>query len=165
MTYSGLSPHNCNRARDRAVGAAMVGYHHKSQLHYTTGSRRWQGIQLNLNANAGHFPDYADCSSFATWCLWNGLWLLFRQPDKVNGCSWRAGFTGTLLQHGWVVRNVSKALPGDLVLYGRGYPGVHTAIIVKQGRTPMVISNGSEAGPFYLPWNYRSDIMGIRRYF
>lgn len=164
MSVSGLSATDQARARDRAVQAAMVGYAHKTGLHYTTGARRWQGIQLRLNARAGHFPDWADCSSFCSWCLWSGLGLGFNRPDSVNGCSWRAGFTGTMLTHGVPVRFASNALAGDCVIYGSGYPGRHAAIVVKSGNTPMVISNGSEAGPFYLPYNYRRDLMGIRRY-
>jgi hypothetical protein len=28
----------------------------------------------------------------------------------------------------------------------------------------MVLSHGQEAGPLYLPYRYRSDILSIRRY-
>jgi len=28
----------------------------------------------------------------------------------------------------------------------------------------MVVPNGSEAGPFHLAYNYRSDVLSIRRY-
>ncbi len=28
----------------------------------------------------------------------------------------------------------------------------------------MVVSHGSQAGPFYLPFDYRTDIMCVRRY-
>jgi hypothetical protein len=33
-----------------------------------------------------------------------------------------------------------------------------------QGIAVMVISHGSEGGPYFLPYNYRSDIQSIRRY-
>jgi hypothetical protein len=84
--------------------------------------------------------------------------------DVVTGAHWRAGFTGTMLQHGAAVSAVS-ALAGDAVIYGRrGTSGAHTAIVLRSGSTPMVVSHGSEAGPPFLPYNYRSDIMQIRRY-
>jgi len=152
------------RARERTVNAAWLAYSHKDQVHYTQGGQRWQGIRSNLNARHGKYPNYADCSSFATWCLWNGLQLGFGQPDKVNNLGWKAGYTGTMLQNGRPVK-AAEALRGDLVLYGTGHPGAHVAIVVavKSG-TPMVISHGSEAGPFYVPYNYRPDVYQIRRY-
>jgi hypothetical protein len=39
-------------------------------------------------------------SSFATWCLWNGLALRFGLGDIVNAAGWTAGYTGTMLEHG-----------------------------------------------------------------
>jgi hypothetical protein len=71
-----------------------------------------------------------------------------------------------MLNHGKRVVHLSNVIRGDCVLYGRpGSTGAHTAIIVGRLKgTPMVVSHGSEAGPFYLPYNYRSDIMSIRRY-
>lgn len=78
--------------------------------------------------------------------------------DTVNGESWRAGFTGTLLEHG---REVGTPAPGDLALYGSGFPGEHVAIYTGGG---LVVSHGSEAGPLLLPLHYRSDLMQIRRY-
>jgi len=52
------------------------------------------------------------------------------------------------------------------VIYGNGGTGEHTAIVVGKDAhgTPMVVSHGSEAGPFYLRYNYRNDVMGFRRY-
>jgi hypothetical protein len=45
----------------------------------------------------------------------------------------------------------------------RGPAGAHAAIVVKRGSTPMGVSNGSEPGPFYLRFNYRSDVLSIGR--
>ena len=152
------------RCRARAVQAALLGYHNRSALHYTQGSRRWDGIRLRKIAALGQYPNYADCSAFASWSLWNGLAVVFHRPDVVNGQSWNGGFTGTMMTHG-KRQTVSNCLPGDCVIYGRRYPGVHVAIIVgRRGSTPMVVSNGSEAGPFYVAYNYRRDILGIWRY-
>jgi cell wall-associated NlpC family hydrolase len=92
----------------------------------------------------------------------------FKVKDVVNGADWRAGYTGTMLNHGRVVEKVADMRRGDAVIYGNGSPGKHTAIIVgrKGGSrgTPMVVSHGSEGGPYYVAWNYRSDIMSVRRY-
>jgi hypothetical protein len=153
-------------ARDSAVQAALLGYRNRDKIHYTQGGQRWEGIAKGLNARQGEFPRYADCSSFATWCLWNGMYLPYRESDTVNGAAWKAGYTGTLLEHGRRVASPSKAFKADLVLYGRpGTSGAHVAIVVgrKNGQL-MVVSHGSEGGPYYIPYNYRSDIICIRRY-
>lgn len=153
-------------ARDRAVQAALLGLHHASAIHYSQGSGRWQGIAGHKVARKGQYPTVADCSAFATWCLWNGLHLgLGIKADVVNGCSWNAGYTGTMAQHGREVLHLKNVLPGDCVLYGPAPTYEHVAIVVanKNGK-PVVVSHGSEAGPFLLPYNYRSDVGQIRRY-
>ena len=144
--------------------AANLTYAHEPTVHYTQGAARWQGIAEQRKASAGHWPNYCDCSSFATWCIWNALYLLFGMEDVVNGADWRAGYTGTMLAHGQVVAP-RDALPGDCALYGvRGSTGAHTAICISGGPVPIVISHGSESGPHRLAYNYRSDFMSIRRY-
>jgi hypothetical protein len=165
VSVSGLSREHRIRARDRAVSAATLGLHHAPAIHYTQGARRWDGIRLHKNARLGEYPLYADCSAFVTWCLWNGLHLGFNATDHVNGANWTAGYTGTLLSHGVKVQHVSNVQRADVVLYGNGFPGEHTALVVGvHGAKPMVISHGSEAGPFYLPYDYRSDVMEFRRF-
>jgi hypothetical protein len=162
---SGLSRDQRIRCRDRVVQAAKLALANKADVHYTEGGRRWSGINKHRDASHGQFPDHSDCSSFATWCLWNGLALRFGLGDIVNGVGWTAGYTGTMLDHGMVVRFASNALPGDCVFYGAGPPGKHVAVVVKMvGGAPMVISHGSEPGPYYLAYNYRSDVLQIRRY-
>jgi hypothetical protein len=164
-SVSGLSAKNRIKARDLAVNAAMLTYRHREVVHYTQGPQRWSGIDKDLKAYKGEYPKYIDCSAFATWCIWNGL-DHFGVRDTVNALNWKAGYTGTMLNHGKRVVHLSNVIRGDCVLYGRpGSTGAHTAIIVGRLKgTPMVVSHGSEAGPFYLPYNYRSDIMSIRRY-
>lgn len=139
--------------------AATLGLRHAPSIHYTQGTRRWQGINQHLLSKHGDYPKYADCSSFTTWCLWNALKVTYGVRDVVNGANWRAGFTGTMLTHGKRVRLGLRR--GDLVIYGRGYPGAHVAIYIGGG---MVISHGSEAGPLKLPLRYRRDVLQIRRY-
>lgn len=164
-SVSGLSAPRRAKARELTVKAAMLTYRHRSQVHYTQGALRWQGINKDFKAYRGQFPRYADCSAFATWCIWNGL-DHYGVRDTVNGLNWKAGYTGTMLEHGKRVVHLKNVLRGDCVLYGRpGTTGSHTAIIVgRSNGVPMVVSHGSEGGPYYLPYNYRSDIMSIRRY-
>jgi hypothetical protein len=160
---SGLNLTQRGECRERAVQAALLAHAHKDQVHYTEGKDRWLGITKKRVASHGEFAHFADCSSFATWCLWNGLAQLFHTEDVVNGEGWGAGFTGTMYKHGMVVPNIASVLRGDCVLYGPP-PGQHVAIVVDvTDGTPMVISHGCEQGPFYLPYNYRS-VHQIRRY-
>lgn len=160
-----LSAQQQSDARSRVIQAAQLCYAHEPDVHYTQGGSRWQGIAEKRDASKGSYPNYADCSSFATWCLWNALWLPYGMEDVVNASSWQAGYTGTMLQHGKTVSS-SEMIAGDCVLYGApGSTGAHVAIGVgSSGGVPMVISHGSEAGPYYVAWNYRSDVMSIRRY-
>lgn len=158
MTVSGLSERHAKKAVNLTLQAAVLGLHHAPEIHYTQGMLRWQGIDRHCVAAKGEYPRYADCSAFATWCLWNGLKVPFDHSDTVNGEHWRAGYTGTLLEHG--VR-VDTPIPGDLVIYGSGFPGEHTAVVTGGG---LVVSHGSEAGPFLLPIHYRSDVLEYRRY-
>ena len=166
-SVSGLSYKHRIQARDRAVGAAMLGVKNAASVHYTQGSRRWEGIAKKLNARMGQYPHYADCSAFVTWCLWNALvvpGLVTR--DIVNGSNWSGGYTGTLLAHGKEVRHLENVQRADVVIYGDGGTGEHTAIIVgkRADGHPMVVSHGSEPAPFYCPYDYRPDVMCIRRY-
>jgi hypothetical protein len=148
-------------AREIAVKAFKLADQHAGIVHYTQGATRWQGIREKRRYADGRYPNYADCSSMFTWCWWNGLTSVdgMDTPDVINGSSWTAGYTGTLLSHGW---RVTDRKPGDAVLYGRGFPGAHVAMVAMN--TDMVYSHGSESGPHYVRWNYRSDVMQIRRY-
>jgi hypothetical protein len=165
-SVSGLGAAKSIRARDLAVEAALLGLHNAGAIHYTQSAARWEGIAKEMKAWRGGFPDQCDCSSFATWCLWNGL-DHYGVRDTVNGQGWRAGYTGTMVAHGRPVSGPSAVLRGDLVLYGNptGSTG-HVAIAVgrrSDGRV-MVVSHGSEGGPYYLTYDYRSDVHSIRRY-
>jgi hypothetical protein len=159
-SVSGLSAAHRIKARDLAMQAAYLGLKNAPAVHYTQGGRRWDGINKDLNAWKGEYPKYADCSSFATWCLWNGL-NHFGVRDVVNGCNWKAGYTGTILNHGKQVTKQSNWMRGDLIIYGNGFPGEHVAIYIGDG---LVISHGSEPAPVKVRWNYRSDFMQCRRF-
>jgi cell wall-associated NlpC family hydrolase len=121
---------------------------------------RWEGIARNLKAWRGQYPSYADCSSIATWWLWQGL-DHYGVRDVVNGTGWQSGYTGTMLGHGREVVDSGNWLRGDLFIYGSGFPGQHVTMYLGSG---FVASHGSEPGPFKLRWNYRSDLMQVRRY-
>ncbi len=159
---SGLSSEQRIACRDRVVQAAKLACKHEPEIHYTQDARRWDGIDHRHNAALGQYPSYADCSSFVTWCLWNGLYLKYHLPDKVNGTNWRAGYTGTMKSHGLGVRiDPQSILPGDCVFYSS--PS-HVAIVVSKPRgVPMVVSHGNEKGPTYRKYNYRTPEQ-IRRY-
>jgi hypothetical protein len=156
---SGLSRSDRLLCRDRVVAAALLAYHNAGGVHYTQGSRRWDGIKLDRRAVRGQFPAHSDCSSFATWCLWNGLYLRFHIRDIVNGHDWKAGYTGTMRDHGKRVGNIPHdLLRGDCVFY----PG-HVAIVVgRKNGVPMVVSHGSEGGPYNCRYNYRNFDLVLR---
>lgn len=157
---SGLNWKHRKRARQMTMQALNLALRNKESLHYTQGPKRWDGIANNKKAYRGQFPYFADCSSFATWAIWNGL-DHYDVRDTVNGAAWKAGYTGTMLSHGKQVMLRRNWRRGDCLIYGTGFPGEHTAVYVGGG---YVISFGSEPGPFKLPWDYRSDLMQVRRY-
>jgi hypothetical protein len=165
---SGLGPGHRLRARERATQAALLHLAHASQIHYVHPKNpvgdRWEGIHKHLNARRGEFAKHADCSSFATWCLWNALFLGFNLGDVVNGAGWTGGYTGTMRSHGLRVQHEANLLRGDCVHYGPS-PGEHVAIVVgKQGGVPMVVSHGSEECPCFVRYDYRPDVAEFRRY-
>lgn len=161
---SGLKRDHRITARQLVTHAALLGLRHKDAVHYTQGPQRWEGIDRHLIAAGGDYPRHADCSAFTTWCLWNGLAVPFGVDDVVNGLNWSAGFTGTQAAHGRPVKHIGNARRGDLVLYGSPPNYAHVAIIVgRRDGKPLVVSHGSEPGPFLLPFDYR-PVGQIRRY-
>lgn len=146
------------RTRRLIVKYAKVGKAHASAIHYTQGTRRWDYIELHKRGYRGQYPNYGDCSGYASGLLWDAL-LGFKPVDVVNGENWHGGYTGTMGDHGAVVHHGRKI--GDLLLYG---PGTHEHVTVYIGQG-QVFSHGSEAGPYILPWNYRGDLSETRRYF
>jgi NlpC/P60 family len=155
----GLNARDRIRARDLAIQAASLALRNAASIQYTMGPKRWDGINRNRKAWRGEFASFQDCSSFATWCLWHGL-AHFGIPDIVNGQQWRAGFTGTMFNHGQRVAR-DDALRGDLLFYADPQRRInHVTIYIGGG---MVISHGSEPGPLKLRMDYR-PIVQIRRY-
>lgn len=150
-------------ARDNFLQGAHLILRHPGAIHYTQGSLRWQGLNHHLRVAKGQYPNYADCSAMQSWLLWNALTHALKDltiADVVNGAGWHAGYTGTMVTHGHAIERPTQ--PGDQVFYGSScrWPYGHVAGYVGNGR---VVSHGSEAGPFLLPWNYRTPCK-VRRY-
>ncbi len=143
-------PITTSDTRARIVAAAMFGYSYRGSIHYTQGPLRMYGVRNKIRIPK--IPYYEDCSSFATWCYWHAG---ARDPNGLGFNGY--GYTGTMANHG--VR-VSSPRPGDLVLYGYGWPYSHVTIYIGNGRC---ISHGNERGPSLLAYNYRMPAQ-IRSY-
>lgn len=160
MKTSGLSELRREAARQSAMRAAYAALANKALLHYTQDNRRWEPINFRIAGWRGDSPAHADCSSFATWVIWCGL-RPFGVGDVCNGRRWRSGFTGTLYDHGIAV-TPGMEKRADLVFYGDvNSSSGHVAVSVGGD---LVISFGSEPGPFKLDRLYRGDYVGSRRY-
>lgn len=156
MSALGLNWAQRYAARKRVKRAALLAARHRGVVHYTQGASRWQGISSRRRAKDGQYPNYADCSSLATWCHWDAT-RIYGLGDYVNGANWKYGYTGTQVQHGKPVA-LNRLLTGDLVFYGRG-PS-HVAIYIGGGK---VVSHGGESGPLILPVQYR-PVHSCRRF-
>jgi len=153
----GLNPAQRIAARKRILRAAWIGYQHRGNIHYTQRRNRW-AISTGRRSKSGKYPNYADCSAYATYLHWDAT-ADHRIRDFVNGAGWRAGFTGTMVRHG--VRISRPALVGDCVFYGGSFwRPHHVAVYIGNGR---VFSHGQESGPLILPWRYRG-VVQVRRY-
>lgn len=134
----------------------------KDRVNYTEGPERWEAITQRLRIVEGRYLTYGDCSSTATWLLWNGLTHINPQmPDIVNGEDWRpGGVTGTIAQHGMLVQEDALRV-GDLILYGPPPAYEHVTVALGGG---MCFSHGGQAGPFKCIINYRPDRGPARRF-
>jgi hypothetical protein len=159
-SYSGLNAEQRKRARRLILKGCRTMMKHIGAIHYTQGGSRWSGINEKKKIKKGQYPSYADCSSMATWLLWNVLYVPYKIKDIVTGANWTAGYTGTISQHGKQVRKDSNIKVGDLILYG-SYPYSHVTIAIGNGQC---FSHGSEAGPYVLGIDYRDDRAQVRRF-
>lgn len=163
-SVSGLNSRERANARRLILQGAELGLARAASLHYTQGAKRWEGIDKGLRAWKGQCPEWADCSAFATWVLWQGLYH-YGIRDVVNGAGFKAGYTGTMWTRGKRVVHDSSIKIGDLALYGDPFGRTgHVAIVADLKPTIRVISFGSDPGPFDLPLRYRSDLRQVRRY-
>lgn len=161
---SGLNAADRLHVRALAANAMKLLLNHAAAVHYSQGVHRWDGIDKRMVAAKGQYPTETDCSATVTWALAQGLLFEHHLPDTVNGDRWVGGYTGTLKNHGVRVR-LADLIHADLVLYGPVDDPEHVAMIVgHRSGVPFVISHGSEAGPFLVPYNYRPDANSFRRY-
>jgi hypothetical protein len=158
---SGLSDAHAASARRVILLGVELLMAHPSQVHYTQGPERWEGIAKKLRIADHKAPTHGDCSSTHSWLLWNALTHVGLDRDLVNGVAWRGGYTGTIAAHGKRVVDVRNAKVGDAVLYGPAPTFEHVATYIGGGR---VFSHGSESGPFILGIDYRRDRGMIRRH-
>jgi hypothetical protein len=126
--------------RQKIVANAKWGVDNASQIHYSQGSLRMEGVHKSFK-----LPLTADCSAFVTDCY---AWAGAPDPNQMgyNGF----GYTGTLLAHGEHIP-VSDVTPGDVVVYGGG-TGEHTAIVVAVYNKVdvLTVSHGWEGDPSYV---------------
>jgi hypothetical protein len=160
---SGLSKEHRARARYIIAKACAAMVANKGQIHYSQRADRWEGIDKRLTITRGEYPTHCDCSSTATWMLWDAIHRTYAVRDLVNHQMWRAGYTGTMYKHGKQVQHDQNLKIGDCIFYGDQGGGIpkHVAMYVGGGK---VFSHGSEAGPFILDVDYRSDRRMTRRY-
>ena len=144
------------RAHQLLHAAAWVGYLQRANEHYDEGAQRWSGITGRVcPAQSGRAPTYSDCSAFVTWIYWT---VFGNGPDFLNNEGWRAGYTGSLIQHGRSVPANTGALQvGDLCFYY--HPMHHVAIYVGGG---MIVSHGMDPVGYY-QWDY-APVDYCRRY-
>jgi hypothetical protein len=168
-SYSGLNAKDRATARRLFIKGVEVLMAHPAQLHYSQNMvERWEGINEEIipwyrtGRLNGKYPKHGDCSSTGTYLMWLALANHFHLPDNVNGQGWKAGYTGTLIDHGKVVSDWSRLKIGDAIIYGPSRTNtVHVAWSIGGRRA---FSHGSEGGPFLVDFQYRPDIVGVRRY-
>lgn len=152
------------------VRAALATVRLRGNIHYSQDmTLRWGGIRNGVKLP--EVPTFADCSSLTTWLMHNGRIAIrgTASEDVVNGLRWKAGYTGTQTAHGRRHRFGTRFWrPGlTLVFYGRPHDISHVAIFVGKDKVTgkhMVVSHGSESGPHYVPYDYRSDYVESRLY-
>lgn len=161
-SVSGLSEAHRAQARELILHGVQHLMEHPGSVHYTQGASRWSGIDQHKTDLHHILPFYGDCSSTATWLLWRAFHFVHPgMRDLVNGENWRAGYTGTIADHGKRVVYDASIKVGDLILYGPAPTYSHVAVSIGGRR---VFSHGSEGGPYILDMDYRGDRGPTRRF-
>jgi hypothetical protein len=111
----------------------------------------------------------ADCSGFATGAYkWADKYTAFKVRDP-NGDQFDYngyGYTGTLLAANRTRRVTGKYMVGDMALYGTSLSNTTHVCICRSGGnagSSIWTSHGSEAGPYAVRLNYRSDLLLVVR--
>jgi hypothetical protein len=167
-----LAAANANRVANLVVASALQGASRAWEpvIHYSQNANlRWRGIHFGWLAPHNQ-PDFADCSSYTTWLIWQALVRVKGSPgpDIVNGQNWQAGYTGTQIQHGRQV-DFAHASPGRTLLFYGPRNSDPTHVVMFVGTLPghgtnCVVSHGQESGPSIARSNYRSDYKYARTY-
>jgi hypothetical protein len=162
-SVSGLSDAHRAHARKIILRGANLMVRNKEAVHYSQRPDRWVGIERGLSSLQGQYPRTSDCSSSATWLLWDAMCRNYGVRDLVNGLNWRAGYTGTMYTRGKAVVHDKNIKVGDLIFYGSQAGNIpsHVAVAIGGG---LVFSHGSEGGPYILKLDYRNDRRMTRRY-
>lgn len=168
-SYSGLNARDRATARRLFIKGVEVLMAHPAGLHYSQNMQlRWEGIDKKIvpwtrtGQVNGKYPKHGDCSSTVTYLLWLALHNHFHLADIVNRLDWQAGYTGTLIDHGKTVKDWSRLKVGDLIIYGSSVSNTEHVAGSIGGR--RAFSHGSEAGPFIVDFEYRGDIVAIKRF-
>ncbi|NPC70079.1 hypothetical protein HPP05_10020 [Corallococcus exiguus] len=118
--------------REKIVAEGLWGAANQERIHYAQ-IRPIDGIRLRHK-----LPLDIDCSGFVTLCYkWAGA------PDPNGNRYSGAGYTGTLEAHMLHIP-LSQVQPGDLCLW----QGKHVSLVIQGGADPLLISHGSEFGPY-----------------
>lgn len=137
------------------------------QEQYTQGSQRWQGVDAVFGKTAYLPPGktipkltIGDCSSgYTRWVLWALQQHLGRVPrDIVNGCSWDAGYTGTITM---ICQRVPNPQVGDAIVYFRGSRSVHVSGVFDVAKRTC-ISHGRDQAEI-VDWDAHSGRGGFYR--
>lgn len=155
--------------RQKIVEWAHWFHTHGATMPYTEGPQRAACLQHPV----GTLPSLldTDCSGFVTLLY---AWAGCLDPNGLNqgafnkaGAWTELGYTGTLLDHayahGEVFTDLSKALPGDLVVYGAG-TGVHVEVVVKAGSDPLVVGHGYPGVHYTTPGRDGREPVRVCRY-
>lgn len=136
---------------------------HDGAEYYTQGPQRWQGVNAvhGIVEVTEDIPELeaGDCSAGLTrWQLWALQQSLGRVPrDIVNGCDWKAGFTGTIAST--CLRVVTPKV-GDAILYGSGTFSHVTGVYDVEQR--LCISHGRAKAEIY-GWDQHPNRAGFWR--
>jgi len=149
------------KVRQAMVSAAFFWYAHRGSIAYSQARPFQVGKPVWV-------PSRWDCSAFYTCCSYAG-----GAPDPNGRDFDHQGYTGTLIDHGVRVPDVSHLEPGDAIFYGftryeqPGFPKgspTHVAFYVgvKDGEH-RILSHGHYPMGYYT-YDYRSDINQYRHY-
>ena len=123
--------------RNVIVDWAKWAVNHKAQIHYSMGADRSEALK-----KPGVLPMTADCSFIIEdYYYWAGA----PDPSKNSYASW--DYTGTLIKGGTLIKDITKVLPGDILIVGPD-DGDHAMLVVaNDGKDPLCVSHGQESDP------------------